>query len=463
MPAPTTSEAFLECVRKSGLVDPGYLDGHVESLRQGEGLPEEPALLARRLVDDGLLTAFHTGQLLRGKYKGFLVGKYKVLEPLGAGGMGHVFLCEHALMGHRVALKLLTGIPEDDLHAVERFFREARAGAMLNHPNLVRAHDIDHDGSYYYLVMDYVDGVSLQELIQRAGPLDPVRAAHYAAQAARGLAHLHQAGLVHRDLKPANLVLERTGRVRILDLGLARSLDEHRDGLTQKYDGQLILGTADYLAPEQALDGHHADVRSDVYALGATAYYLLAGRVPFPGKSAAQKIVAHQFKQADPLPQVRPGVPPALAAVVEKMMAKRPGDRYQGAAEVAEALAPWADSPLGPPPATDFPAPRQSACRKGSASSVVSKGTPPAGLSPAGLSSARLRGPSTPLSASKLARAPLQLTPKGEQPAASVRLATPGKAAPARWLQWARARPRWAWLAGAGVGLVLLVLLLLLR
>src|SRR5919198_1512588 len=263
MPAPITSDAFLDCVRKSGLVDPEYLDSHVDSLRQAASLPPEPQLLAQRLVDDGLLTAFHTGQLLKGKYRGFIVGKYKVLEPLGTGGMGHVFLCEHLLMGHRVAMKLLTGIAEDDMNAVERFFREARAGALLNHPNLVRAHDVDHDGTYYYLIMDYVDGVSLQELVQRKGPLDPVRAAHYAAQAAHGLQHMHEAGLVHRDVKPGNLVLERTGRVKILDLGLARFLDDHRDSLTQKYDSQLILGTADYLAPEQAVESHTADIRSD--------------------------------------------------------------------------------------------------------------------------------------------------------------------------------------------------------
>jgi eukaryotic-like serine/threonine-protein kinase len=455
MPAPTTSEAFLECVRKSGLVDPEYLEGHVEGLRREGALPPEPHLLARRLVDEGLLTECHIGELLRGKYKGFLVGKYKVLEPLGAGGMGHVFLAEHVLMGHRVALKLLTGVPDDD-HAVERFFQEARAGALLDHPNLVRAHDVDHGGGYYYLVMDYVDGVSLQELVQRAGPLDPVRAAHYAAQAARGLAHLHQAGLVHRDLKPANLVLERTGRVRILDLGLARSLDER----TPEHDGQVILGTADYLAPEQALGGHHADVRSDVYGLGATFYYLLAGRVPFPGKSAAQKIVAHQSESPEPLTRLRPDIPPALAAVVEKMMAKRPGDRYQSAAEVAEALAPWADAPLDPPPASDFPAPRRCAARRGPAGTTISRHTPLPGLSPV-----RRRGPSTPLPGPAVAKPPPRLAapaaPAG-RPAARPTRARLSRV-PAAWLAWARRWPRWARLAGGGVALLVGLLIALLR
>jgi tetratricopeptide (TPR) repeat protein len=144
---------------------------------------------------------------------------------------------------------------------------------------------------------------------------------------------------VHRDIKPSNLLLARDeGRIKILDLGLARFLDDHRDSLTQKYDSQLILGTADYLAPEQAVESHHADIRADLYSLGATSYYLLAGRVPFPGKSAAQKIVAHQFQEPDPLPEVRPDVPPALAAVVERAMAKPPADRFPDAGAMRDAL-----------------------------------------------------------------------------------------------------------------------------
>src|SRR5262249_6549779 len=156
-PSPTTNDAFLEMVQLSGLVDGAYLEAHVRSLEESSSLPAAPRLLANRLVEDGILTGFQTRFLLQGRFRGLIVGKYKVLEPLGSGGMGRVYLCEHVAMGHRVALKLLTGVDRNNYVAVERFFREARASAALNHPNIVRAHDIDHDGKYYYLVMDYVD------------------------------------------------------------------------------------------------------------------------------------------------------------------------------------------------------------------------------------------------------------------------------------------------------------------
>jgi serine/threonine protein kinase len=355
MPAPATSEAFLDCVQKSGLVDPEHLQGHLQVLREASGLPAGPREMAQRLIEDGFLTAFQTTHLLRGKYKGFVVGKFKVLEPLGMGGGGRVYLCEHLAMGHPVAMKLLTGIDEADIAAVERFFREAQLAASLNHPNIVRAHDIDHDGKYYYLIMDYVDGISLHDLVREHGALDPVRAAHYIAQAAEGLQYMHENGLIHRDLKPANLLLDRSGTIKILDLGLARFLGDQGESLTKKYESQLILGTADYLSPEQAVHCHTVDIRSDIYSLGSTFYYILARRVPFPGKSAALKIVGHQYHQPDSLIGLRPEIPEALAAVVNRMMAKKPEDRYQEPINVVQALQDWITQPIDPPSASEFP------------------------------------------------------------------------------------------------------------
>ena len=224
------------------------------------------------LVRDGLLTHFQAEQFLQGKWRRFTIGKYKVLETLGAGGMGSVYLCEHKLMRRRVAVKVLPAAKAEDPAALERFYREARAVAALDHPNIVRAYDIDQDENLHFLVMEYVDGASLQEIVKKSGPLDVLRACHYIRQAAVGLQHAHEAGLVHRDIKPGNILVDRTGTVKILDMGLARFFHDEEDMLTKKYD-ENVLGTADYLAPEQALDSHGVDIRADIYSLGATFYF----------------------------------------------------------------------------------------------------------------------------------------------------------------------------------------------
>src|SRR5205085_9868735 len=228
----------------------------------------------------------------------------------------------------------------EDHAALERFYREARAIAVLDHPNLVRAHDIDQDGTLHFLVMEHVDGLSLHDLVKRIGPLDPLRACHYVYQAAIGLEYAFEtAGLVHRDIKPANVLVDRAGTVKILDMGLARFFRDEQDVLTKKYD-ETVLGTADYLAPEQATDSHTVDIRADIYGLGCTFYFTLTGRPPFPEGSVAQKLIWHQSKQPTPIRELRPDVPAAVVAVVEKMMAKDPAARYQTPAELAAALDP---------------------------------------------------------------------------------------------------------------------------
>ena len=171
------------------------------------------------------------------------IGKYRVLERLGSGGMGTVYLCEHLLVGRRVAVKVLPNNLAANPSTLARFYREARASGVLDHPNLVKAHDVDHDGKLHFLVMDYVEGANLQSVVTRFGRLSVGRACHYVRLAAQGLHHAHQASLVHRDIKPANLLLERTGNVRVLDMGLARFLNDHTDLLTLKYDDQSVLGT----------------------------------------------------------------------------------------------------------------------------------------------------------------------------------------------------------------------------
>jgi serine/threonine protein kinase len=355
MPAPANNDDLLDLVRKSGVLEEKKLDAYLGKLRAAGPLPSEPSKLAGYMVRDGLLTNFQAEQLMLGKWRRFNIGKYKVLERLGAGGMGSVFLCEHKLMRRRVAVKVLPTAKAEDPSSLERFYREARAVAALDHPNIVRAYDIDQDENLHFLVMEYVDGASLQEIGKKVGPLDVVRACHYMRQAALGLAHAHEAaGLVHRDIKPGNILVDRNGVVKILDMGLARFFHDEEDILTKKYD-ENVLGTADYLAPEQALDSHGVDIRADIYSLGATFYFCLTGKTPFSEGTVAQKLIWHQTRQPKSIRSIRPEVPEGVAAIVEKMMAKEAAQRYQTPQEVMAALEPWTQTPIGPPPADEMP------------------------------------------------------------------------------------------------------------
>ena len=354
MPAPTTVDEFLQVVRKSGVLEAASLDAYVQQRRDGPGLPDQAPELANAMLRDGILTRFQAQQFLQGKWKGFIIsGKYKLLEHLGTGGMGMVYLCEHVSMRRRVAIKVLPMSKAQDSSALDRFYREARAVAALDHPNIVRAHDIDHDQKLHFLVMEYVEGSSFQEIVKKHGPMDFTRAAHYISQAAGGLQSAHEAGLVHRDIKPGNLLLDRCGTVKILDLGLARFFHDAADELSKKYD-ENVIGTADYLAPEQTL-GSNVDIRADIYSLGATFYFLLTGSTPFSDGTTAMKLIWHQTRVPKPVRSLRPDVPDELALVVQKMMAKEEQDRYQTPIEVVDALAPWTEAPIGPPPAKEMP------------------------------------------------------------------------------------------------------------
>jgi eukaryotic-like serine/threonine-protein kinase len=354
MPAPATVAELLDLVQKSGVAEESRLKPYVEKLNQDGAVPSEPAKFAGILVRDGLLTYFQAEQLLQGKYKRFSLGKYKVLEKLGSGGMGTVFLCEHKLMRRRVAVKVLPTAKAQDEASLSRFYREARAVAAVDHPNIVRAYDIDQDENLHFLVMEYVDGTNLQDLVKKCGPVDVIRACHYIYGASVGLQHAHEMGLVHRDIKPGNILLDRSGVVKILDLGLARFFHDTDDNITKQYD-ENILGTADYLSPEQAEDSHTVDIRSDLYSLGATFYFLLSGHQPFPEGTIPQKLIWHRSRQPKAIREIRPEVPEEIAAVLAKMMAKKPEERYQTPAEVMAALTPWASMPIAPPSESEMP------------------------------------------------------------------------------------------------------------
>ena len=342
------ADTFVDVVRRSDLVEKDRLAKALADLQNqlGNGALEEPQAVARHLREAGLLTQWQCDKLLEGRHKGFLLGKYKLLDHLGTGGMSAVYLAEHINMHRRVAIKVLPVQRVNDSSYLARFYREARAAASLDHPNIVRAYDVDNQGDTHYLVMEFVQGRDLQKLVKAQGVLPFELAADYIRQAADGLAHAHKMGLIHRDIKPANLLIDPAGTVKVLDLGLARFADETQGSLTIAHD-ENVLGTADYLAPEQAINSHRVDTRVDIYSLGCTLYFALTGHPPFPDGTLPQRLMKHQTTEPTSIAKERRGAPAELVAICQRMMAKSADKRYQTATEVSEALAAWLASSGG--------------------------------------------------------------------------------------------------------------------
>jgi hypothetical protein len=278
--------------------------------------------------------------------------RYRVECLLGAGGMGAVYRAYHRHMQRPVALKVINPALLTRPAVVERFTREVLAAARLSHPNIVIAFDADQAGGTHFLVMEFVEGTDLGRLIQESGPLPVDRACDYVRQAALGLQHAFEQGMVHRDLKPHNLMLTPDGRIKILDFGTARFASEAGAEAAADAPSEavaevcttgtgMVLGTVNYIAPEQAKNAHQADIRSDIYSLGCTLYHLLAGQPPFPWGSATEKVKAHVQNKPQPLTELRPDLPEKLMPVLERMMAKNPNDRFQTPAEGAAALEPF--------------------------------------------------------------------------------------------------------------------------
>jgi serine/threonine protein kinase len=278
-----------------------------------------------------------------------LVGhaRYRILERLGAGGMGVVYKAEHRLLNQVVALKVVHRHLLDEPKTVARFQQEMKTVAGLSHPNIVRARDAEETAGLHYLVLDYVEGITLAQLVRTQGPLPMVAACDYVRQAALGLQHAFERGVVHRDLKPQNLLVtgaqrsQPVGVVLILDFGLARFVHEGDHGLTHS---GVMMGTPDFVAPEQATDARAADIRADIYSLGCTLYFLLAGRPPFPEGTSVEKVLAHLRQRPRSLRELRPDLPVGLVRVVERMMAREPAQRYQTPAEVAAGLTPFVEA-----------------------------------------------------------------------------------------------------------------------
>jgi serine/threonine protein kinase len=355
MSAPNSIEELIQLIRKSGMIDEQKLSAYLQRRQYTRGLPTDPREFADEMVVDGVLTYFQSEQFLLGKWRGFTIGKYKLLERVGVGGMGQVFLCEHMFMKRRVAIKVLPPAKADQPAALGRFYREARAAGSLDHPNIVRTQDIDQDGNLHFIVMDYVDGPNLLEVVKKTGPMNVGRAVSYTRQSAVALDYAFRNGIIHRDIKPGNVLIDRKGNAKILDMGLARFFKDHADQLTLKYDDKIVLGTADYVAPEQVANSHTVDIRADIYALGATLYFLLAGHPPFPTGTVSQKLLWHRTKEPTPIRQIRQDVPEGLAAVLARMMSKDPKGRYQTPAQLVAELDAWMPEVVPLPGAEEMP------------------------------------------------------------------------------------------------------------
>ena len=342
---PVNADQLEKAIIAAGLLPADELRSVWARLPAGER-PADGESYAAVLVQQGKLTPFQAQELLSETPTPLVLGDYVLLSQIGAGGMGQVFQARHRHMERLVAIKLLPPTLTRDATAVQRFQREVKAAARLSHPQIVQAHDASVQRGIWYLVMEYVEGRDLSSVVANEGPLPVARAIDYVRQAARGLAYAHGEGVVHRDIKPANLLIDKRGTVKILDMGLARFDDTAaaaQDGLTQS--GQ-VMGTVDYMAPEQAFDTHQADARADIYSLGCTLYRLLTGQNLYEGQSLVQKLMQHQSAPIPQLPQSlgsgelsEDSSLEALNRVLQKMVAKRPEDRFATMAEVETALA----------------------------------------------------------------------------------------------------------------------------
>ncbi len=336
-----TLDEFLEHVAISGLIPAARLEQARALLEPG---PAEDASLrlAKRLIGQGLLTSYQGRKLLAGATRGFFLGGYRILRPLGEGCVGKVFLAASEQTGAKVAIKVLPPRKlQEEASRLARFRREMELSQRCDHPNVARAFAVGNENGIHFMVLEYISGMNLYDMVrsERCGPLRVTDASRLFIKVADGLAAAHHAGLVHRDIKPSNLMITPDGNAKLLDLGLARAIGEEQ-GLSR---AGAVLGTLDYASPEQLSDAAKADVRSDLYSLGCTLYFALAGRPPFEGGDAINKIFRQRLDDPEPLEQLARGVPAAFAAIVRKLMAKMPADRYQSCAELRADLMRWTD------------------------------------------------------------------------------------------------------------------------
>lgn len=341
---PQVVETFWSRLQHSGLLNASQLATASRQLA-ASGVKSD-AEAARHLVSAGRLTQFQADRLLDGRSRGFFFDQYKIIDLLGVGGMGWVYQAEDTATGELVALKVLQDQLKQDAGLLARFHQEARVGLRLNDPHIVRTYAVGSAGGLPYLIMEFVHGPSLLELLNRQRRLPWPQACEIARQAALGLEHAHRAGLVHRDVKPQNLLIDETGRVRLLDFGLSmiREGETGDEFSMAMIFGHECVGTAEFSAPEQADNSLTVDARADVYGLGGTLFAALTGRLPFEAKTPTAMLAAHRETPPHSVREFVPSIPQGVADIVTRMLAKDPAQRYATAGEAAAALAIWAES-----------------------------------------------------------------------------------------------------------------------
>lgn len=324
---------FLEDLSASGIVEGDLLTRTRATLSSDAAIEDVAEVLVKR----GVLTEYQAAQAMRGKASRLVIGKYLLLEPIGQGGMGRVFKAYHRQMRRVVAMKIVVSpTGSDSLKRIQRFEREAIATARLDHPHIVSLYDVGQSGRLLYLVMQYVEGLQLRQLVKKEGPLRVERALDIMRQAAEGLRYAHSLGAIHRDVKPSNIMLTGSGVLKILDLGLARLTEETSSDLTRV---GATLGTVEWMAPEQAADARTVDHRADIYSLGCTFHYLLTGRPVYRSDSPVATLRMHREEAIPSLRDVRLDVPEALDQLFQAMVAKSPEQRPQSMDEVLKAIA----------------------------------------------------------------------------------------------------------------------------
>jgi serine/threonine-protein kinase len=325
---------LLPVIRASGVLNDRLFAEIKIKVLNGD-YPNESRALADRLVREKIITEYQAKRFLSNKSHGLVVGRYAILDRLGTGSMGRVYKAHHVMMDRIVALKIIAPEIATNERVVARFQREMKLVGRLDHPNVVRAFDADQVSKVLYIVMEYVPGQSLGQKFRQA-LIPPVEMVNYAAQAALGLAHAHEQGIVHRDIKPSNLLLTGDQKIKVLDLGLGVLMEADDQSSFATADG-IAVGTVDYMSPEQAC-GRDVDGRSDLFSLGCAMYHMMTGKLPFPGDNPIERLGKRISGRPAPITEVMPDVPATLVPVLEKLMAHKPADRYQTAGEAAEAL-----------------------------------------------------------------------------------------------------------------------------
>ncbi len=335
-----TVDSFLKAILQSGILERDELQASLKAIPKEKR--DTAKSIADQLVRNGKLSTFQAAKLLRGNYQGLILGPYQVLAPIGKGGMGTVYLARDSKTKRLLAIKILSPKrAKQEERTLVRFQREMEISKRLNHPHIALTFDSGESKGVYFIAMEYIPGKTLSKNIIEKGPLKVQRAARLFLEVVSGLDHAHTQGVIHRDLKPSNIMITPNGHAKILDLGFA--LMEGEVSVAREIIGGqgIVVGSMDWIAPEQVKDAVGVDARADIYALGCTMYFAMTGKLPFPGGTPKEKMIRHQTEQPPPITKLNPSLPEGFAAIIQKMMAKKPADRYANAKEIRDTLIRW--------------------------------------------------------------------------------------------------------------------------